>query len=466
MSNLNPETIREKGIDAETLLQGKQTEGLICRLRCLLASQRRNLQNLSALVVFNFIAAGLFFVTQVKIANVIGKEQFGLLSYGIALGMYGQTIVRYGIDRTLVRDLIHYPNRFAELAMASLLLRGVLLVLVVAGLLIWKLVWQSADMSWPVIAIIIAYSLKSLDLQPVYDAWHCMTRHAVYNMVRRGLYFALVWAVIFYTPYRLTLLWISVALLATDIFYLLLQQRWAFQRINFSGIKIHLSGVIRKLAKSNFWIWLATMAGLSFGTLNQIILKYYCGLGELGSYAASWQIVAVAMLLLYQVGRIGNPATARITRPESNGRSRKSFLLKYSFVMAVIALPFVIPSILFPRWILMTIFKPEYASSAAILRLFGIYIMLYSIGIVASQYVVSARMERTYFISVIIGGLLSIIFCLFLIPQYAGLGAAISLLISHGIAIGLYWIALIHHIKYGEHRACEINANDINPLEC
>ena len=121
-------------------IRGTKIEGLVARLRTLLASQQQNLQNLSALVVFNFLAAGLFFITQIKIANVIGKEKFGLLAYGIALGMYGQTIVCYGMNRTLVRDFIHYPNRFAELVMASLLLRGLLLVLV-PGLLqipLWR----------------------------------------------------------------------------------------------------------------------------------------------------------------------------------------------------------------------------------------------------------------------------------------------------------------------------------------
>lgn len=63
-----------KELDVVSVLQNNQTEGLKSRLRSLIAFQRRNLQNLSALVVFNFLAAGLFFLTQVKIANVIGKE--------------------------------------------------------------------------------------------------------------------------------------------------------------------------------------------------------------------------------------------------------------------------------------------------------------------------------------------------------------------------------------------------------
>ncbi len=446
MANMNSETIREKGVDAKSLLQSNRTEGFIARLRTLLGSQRQNLQNLSVLVVFNFLAAGLFFITQVKIANVIGKEKFGLLAYGIALGMYAQTIVNYGMNRTLVRDLIHYPKRFAELVMASLLLRGVLLGLVVAGLLIWKLLWQPADMTWAIIIVIVAYSLKSLDLQPVYDAWHRMAHHAVYNMVRRGLYFAIIWGIILMNPQRLTLAWIGCALLVMELFYLFLQQRWAGRRIEWSWGKVGWNSGVRALLKNNSWIWLATIGLLSFGTLNQIILKHYCGAAELGGYAACWQIVAAAMLLLTQVSRVGNPATARVTRLQNNGHKRKSFLLKYSCVMAAAALPVVIPSVLFPGWIMNTIFKPEYASSAAILRVLGIYLMVFSLGCVASQYVVSARMEKTYFASVIVGGVLSVLLCFFLIPKLGGIGAAISLLIAHGISMGFYWVTTIRNV--------------------
>jgi len=437
----------KKEIDAKSLLQSNNTEGLVARLRSLLASQRRNLHNLSALVLFNFLAAGLFFVTQVKIANVIGKEKFGLLAYGIALGMYGQTIVRYGMNRTLVRDLIHYPGRFAELVMASLLLRGLLLGLVVSGLLVWKLVWLPADLSWAIVVVVVAYSLKSLDLQPVYDAWHCMARHAAYNMVQRGLYFALIWGIIFTTARHLSLAWIAFGLLVTEVFYLFLQQRWAGRRIEWSWGNSGRNSVVEELFKNNLWIWLATIGALSFGALNQIILKHYWGPGELGGYAASWQIAAAAMLLLTQISRVGNPATARVTRPENNGHKRKSFLLKYSCIMAATVLPVVIPSVLFPGWIMKTVFKPEYASSTAVLRVLGIYLMVYSLGCVASQYIVSARMEKLYFTSVILGGCLSVILCFILIPKLSGLGAALALLIAHGISRGLYWVAMIQHVR-------------------
>ena len=423
------------------------TAGISPRLRRFLASQKVNLHNLSALIVFNFLAAGLFFVTQVRIANVIGKEQFGLLAYGIALGMYGQTIVRYGMDRTLVRDLMHYPERFSELVMASLLLRGVLLGLVVGALVAWKLVWRPMDMTWPVIVIVLAYSLKSLDLQPVYDAWHRMARHAAYNMVQRGLYFALIWILVFWAPSYLTLSWISIALLTTEVFYLLLQQRWAFQRIDLRETRIQLGDVILELSRGNCLIWLAAMGALSFGALNQIMLKHYCGAAQLGGYAAGWQIASVATLLLHQVGRIGNPATACSTRTEMNRRSRIRFLLRYAGVMLLTAAPICIPLLFVPELVVETVFSPEYASSAGTLRVFSAYVLILSLGIVASQYVISARMERNYFASVVVGGLVSLMLCVTLIPRLGGLGAALALLMSHGTSMTLYSVAMIQHLR-------------------
>lgn len=115
--------------------------------------------------------------------------------------------------------------------------------------------------------------------------------------------------------------------------------------------------------------------------------------------------------------------------------------------MAAAALPVVIPSVLFPGWIMKTIFKPEYASSAAILRVMGVYLMVFSLGCVASQYVVSARMEKTYFASILLGGCLSVILCFILIPKLSGLGAALSLLIAHGISMGLYWATMVQHVR-------------------
>ena len=139
-------------------------------LHNLILSQKDRLRTLSVLVLVNFIIMGLGFVTRVKIANVLGRDGFGLLAYGLALGTFGGVVVRFGMDRTLVRDLVHYRDRFGELVTGSLLLRGIMFVFVLLGILLWKaLPYHTNDLSWGVIAIFIATCLLSLDLQAVYD---------------------------------------------------------------------------------------------------------------------------------------------------------------------------------------------------------------------------------------------------------------------------------------------------------
>jgi O-antigen/teichoic acid export membrane protein len=84
------------------------------------------------------------------------------------------------------------------------------------------------------------------------------------------------------------------------------------------------------------------------------------------------------------------------------------------------------------------------------LRILAIYIICFSLGLVASHYIVSARMEKLYFVSVIAGGILSVLLCLFLIPTLGGVGAAMSLLIAHSMSMGLYWVAMILHVRNHE----------------
>jgi O-antigen/teichoic acid export membrane protein len=417
------------------------------RLRKVVISQKKHVQNFSVLVFVNFLIAGLGFLTRVKIANTLGKEGFGLFAYALALGCYGAVVVRFGLDRTFVRDLVHYPSRFAQLVAGSLVLRGFLLILITLALIMWKLVSGNKELSWGVIAVVLGTSLMALDLRAVYDSWHKMSRDAVYNLIQRCCYYALIWIVVLFVPDKLSIGLIGAGTILSAALYLFMQQRWAFRRIEFYKAKESLAKVAIKLGFANLLVWTAAIGSLSFGVLNQLVLKYFRGTAELGGYAAAWQIVAIAMLLLNQVARIGKPAIARITREGTDRNTRRRFLVKYSSVMLAVASPIAISALFCPGLILKTLFRPEYASAAGTLRILGIYIMCFPLGLVASQYIVSARMEKTYFASVIVGVILSVLFCLFLIPKLGGIGAAISLLIAHGISLGLYWVAMILHVR-------------------
>jgi len=414
-------------------------------------SQKKHVQNLSVLVCVNFLVAGLGFITKVKIANTLGKADFGLFAYGLAIASYGAAIIHFGLNRTLVRDLIHFPKRQGQLVTSSLLLRGFMFLVVTLALLIWKFFSPAvSDLTWGVVLLVFGQSMLGLELKAVYDSWGKMSRHAVYNFIQRCVYFVAVWLMIILSPKSLSVFWLGIFTIATVTFYMILQCKWAFNRIDFGGISRSIFNATLALARGNLIIWFSALGCLSFGVINQIILKFYEGKESLGGYAAAWQIITIAMLFLNQVARIGNPATARLTRPGTEKINRMKFLIKYSAVMFLVVFPVCLATIICPEMILRLLYKPEYASAAGALRIMGIYMMVYSLGLVASQYVVSVRMEKIYFSSVVVGGMLSLIFCILLIPSMGDTGAALALLISHGIAMGFYWVAIILHVRNRE----------------
>lgn len=455
MSNLNSETIKAGEIKPDpVLVESAAPKRNVIRFSLLLSkfwffiiSQKANLNKLSVLVIVNLTAAGLGFITKVKIANTLGKADFGLFAYGFAIAAYGGAIISFGLDRTLVRDLIHFPKRYGQLVASSLLLRGFLFLIVTLALLIWKFFSPAiSDLTWGVVLVVLGQSMLGLEMKAVYDSWGKMSRHAVYNLIQRCLYFSAVWLMIIVVPKSFSVFWLGVFTVVAVIFYIILQCNWAFKRIDFGGIKESIFHNALVLAKGNVVIWFSCLGCLSFGVINQIILKFYGGKESLGGYAAGWQIISIAMLFLTQISRIGNPATARITKPGISKGDKIEFLIKYSAVIFLVVSPVCLAAIVWPEFILRLIYKPEYASAAGALRIMGIYMMVFSLGLVASQYVVSARMEKLYFLSVIVGGILSLIFCLLLVPSMGGTGAALALLISHGVAMGLYWVAMVSHV--------------------
>lgn len=424
------------------------------KIKIFSSSHRHNLGNLFFLVVANFLAAALSWFTQVTLANTLGKEMFGQVAFGFLLGTYGQVIIRFGLDRTLVRDLLHHPERFGAIVSASLYLRYFLAILFLFFLLLYKLFIPFAVINWGVIFIAVAFAALSLDLQAVYDAWQKMRRHTSYFFLQKIIYLLLIWSVIILFPKRLSIACIGVSLLVSVTLYLFLQHQWAIRRlqVQFTGIRELFYDVIL-LARENFLVWLAALGGLIVVALNQPVLIHYAGFNELGGYAAAWQIMMVGNLFLEQIARIGRPAMARKCLSHISYKERVHFILKYFAVMLGVVLPLATGMIAFSTPIFNLVFKPEYASAASTLSIFGWYLLLYALGIVASQYILSVHLEKTYFLSVALGAVMSIFLCFILIPKYGSIGAALSLLLSHGTTMLIYTIAMVRHIR--NHGKCD-----------
>lgn len=409
------------------------------RVRERIRAHRANLQTLLVLLAVNFLTAAVGVVTQVQIANTLGREQFGELAYALAIASFGQILIRFGTDRTLVRDLVHRPDQFAHLVAASLHLRYALTLLLVVMLVGWKFMFPAPDVTWGLLLVILANSVLSLDLQPAYEALGRMPRHAWYFFLYKTIYFLAIWGIILSAPRHLSVATIGLVAAASVVIYMFIQHRWLMRQFPRSSAT---AGTAAALARRNLWVFLATVLGFLISGWNQLVLKHSTGAAALGGYAAAMQLVLVGMLLLEQISRIGRPEAARCTRPGTPWAVRIRFLTQYLGVMVATVAPLAAAMLLAPEVILRLLFRPEYAAAAPTLRILGGYLVLYSIGLAASQYVISEGLDRSYIVSVGAGGLLSIVLCALLIPPWGAEGAAWTLVGAHGLPILCYWVII------------------------
>ncbi|NQU30817.1 MAG: oligosaccharide flippase family protein [Anaerolineae bacterium] len=408
--------------------------------------KRKLIDTLFSLVSINILLAGLSFITTWMIANVLGKERFGDLSYAIAIGGYCVTIAYCGLERTFTRDLVHFPKRFNEYVSASILLRGVMLVLG-SSVILGVNAFAGAEnrLGFAGVLIVLTLGTKALGIASIYDAWDKMKRHAIYYFIERCLYFALIWLTVFlFKKESISIPAIAIFMIASTALGLALEYRWAIPRLN---IRLDCKSMLfaASMLKKNLWIWSAILATLSFGGLSKIALKHVSGSGELGEYAVAWQVVLLGSILIAQVGRIGTPRMARIVQPDISQVQRLRFLIKYTALLTLAGAIIGVPAICFPETIL-RIFRPEYASAATSLRILGVYVIFVGIGQVTPQYLIAVHREIVYSVVIIFTGGLSVFLYAIWIPRWSAAGAALSVLLAHGTAIIIYLVAMTHHL--------------------
>ena len=194
--------------------------------------EKRETKVLMVLVGSNFLVAGLTLITNVKIANILGKNLFGDIGYAYAIGVSCATLIMFGFDRTLVRDLIHSAGRFEEVFSASLILRGICLLVILLGTIALKLLpWVGFNLSWGTIVIILSISMLALEIRSVYDVWNQINRHSCFYLAYRSLYFIVIWLIILTMPTKLSINIIAFVLLISSILGLFIQYRWVYSRM-------------------------------------------------------------------------------------------------------------------------------------------------------------------------------------------------------------------------------------------
>lgn len=401
-----------------------------------LTEHKEMLHNVVGLAFFNALGGLCVMATQVKLANYLGASVYGIYAYCIAIGEVGAMFVRYGRNKTMVRDLIQYPEKRDSLVVSTFILSlinlGLFLVVTFACHKPLDI-----EVSWTYFLLILSPCFASLSLGPVYESLKMMSWNSIYGLLQKFIFLIAIWS-LFLFHFHVGLLSIGIIVVITWVSVILMEyyEIGTQLHINFLGtVKLkELWG----LYKDNFVIFLSCVTGVAFGPLIRLILNNYADSRSVGIYAAGLQIYHICLFLNTQISRVGNPMMAEAGKNDCPISKRRRLVFRYTLIMLVTSLPFALPMFLFPGAITSLLFTEEYASLANYLPLLAIYLLAISIGVVYTQFMISMRMDKIYFAIYILAAVATLIMSVLTIPTLGILGAFMSLCIPHSIGCIMY----------------------------
>lgn len=410
-----------------------------------LVEHKDMLHNVVGLAFFNALGGLCVMATQVKLANYLGASVYGVYSYCLAIGEVGALFVRYGRNKTMVRDLIQFPEKRNSMIVSTSFLSLINLGLFLAVAFVCHKPLD-IEVNWTYFLLILSPCIAQISLGPVYESLKLMSWSSIYALLQKFGFLAVIWPLFFF-HFDVGLFEIGIIVVIVGIVVVAMEyyEIGTQLHINFLS-KVRLIG-IWNLYKSNFVIFLSCVTGVAFGPLIRLILNSYTDSKTVGIYAAGLQIYHICLFLNTQISRVGNPMMAEAGKADCSLIKRRRLVSRYTIVMLVTSLPFALPMLLFPRTLTSLLFTKEYALLANYLPFLSIYLIAISIGVVYTQFMISMRMDKTYFVIYILSAVSTLIMALLIIPILGILGAFISLCIPHSIGCLLYMLFSMKVLK-------------------
>lgn len=411
----------------------------------ILTEHKEMLHNVVGLAFFNALGGLCVMATQVKLANYLGASVYGIYSYCLAIGEVGAMFVRYGRNKTMVRDLIQNPEKRDSLVVSTFFLSIINLALFLAVTFACHKPLD-IEVSWTYLLLIMSPCFASLSLGPVYECLRMMSWNSIYALLQKFGFLVIIW-LLFFANIPVNLFSIGAIVVCTWLVVVLMEYFEVGTQLHihfFQKVKLK---EIWELYKDNFTIFMSCVTGVAFGPLLRLILNNYADSKSVGIYAAGLQIYNICLFLNTQISRVGNPMMAEVGKEGTDAKRRRNLVYRYTAIMLATSLPFALPLMLCPALITETLFTDEYASLANYLPLLAIYLMAISVGVVFTQYMISMRLDKSYFAIYVTTAVTTLLVALWLIPLLGILGAFIALCVPHSIGCLFYVLCSIKSLR-------------------
>lgn len=384
--------------------------------------------NAGWLVADKLIRLGLGLIVGVWIARYLGPSRFGLLNFAIAFVALFSTASNLGLQGVIVRDLVTVADRRESLLGSALGLRFIgsaLAVVLAAGTigLMRPNDRESVQIVWIVALMLLpqAWDVIEFDYQARVNA-----RPIV---IIRGLSFLISSAVkVLLIVLGATLAAFAWVTTGEIVLSAVLISAYARRQGTLPRLTSATLTELRYLLRTGWPLMITSLSVVLYWRIDQVMLGQMAGDAAVGLFSAAVRISEVWYFIPIALSNSAAPALTAIFQ-----RSHTEFLEKLATfirLMAAIGIAVAVIFTLFAKPIVVALYGPAYLRSSTILAIHGWAGIFVAVGVVSANWFINTGRFNYLMYQTLAGAVCNIGLNLFLIPRYAGVGAAMATVVS------------------------------------
>lgn len=379
---------------------------------------------------------GLGLTVGVWLARYLGPDQFGQLNYAIAfVGLFG-TLAGLGLNGVVVRDIVQdrdTANSTLGTAFYLQLLGGVIAVPLMVGAIEWL---RPDDTLTKAMVSVLGLSLvfKSTEVVKYWFESRIEIRYPIW--IENAAFLVMASAKIVMILQQASLMafvWIAIAeAVMVSIGLLAIYAKVGGQM---SKWQPRLERA-RSLVADSWPLLLSGLAIFLFMRIDQLMLGLLAGDRDVGIYTAAIRLSEAWYFIPSVIASSVFPLIAR-----HDPKSAKDYGVKLGRMLRIVIWLHIAISLFFmfgASYIVEYLFSAQYRQSAPILALHVWTGVFQAMGIISGQWMVYEGLIMLALLRNVCGAIVSLAMNVVLIPQFGGIGAAVSALTSVVFAYYLF----------------------------
>lgn len=399
------------------------------------------LGNTSWLLSEKILSMGFTLLTSVFVARFLGPENFGVLSYFMAVMALVVPFCSLGLNALLTHELVKYPNRALEIMSTALSMR--LCACVVISLILVLCIYFSIFSFENSLAISLTFFAVAniFSALQVIDFWFQAKVASKYVAKIRFIVIVLfsliklllVYAKVGVNLFMLVLVIESLAVsLGYFLYYVKKGGRFSFKAVNFQYGNI--------LIKKSKWLILSGVASIVYLKIDQVMLAQLSTSSEVGVYSVASKLSEV--WYFFPIALVSSFFPTLIKLKQLSEVKYFAKLQSICDALFISALLLAITISYFSKLLVDFLFGVGYEQSSIILSIHiwaGLFVFMRAL---LSKWLIAENLLKFSLVTHGLGAVMNIAINWLVIPEYAGVGAAWATLISYAFAS---YFALFFH---------------------